>query len=608
MALGGSIPLAFDDKGKYYTPMDVKSPFYTPRVLKCPSCLTEVVPRVNGKIRIPHFAHKSFHQCQGGEGIIHKSAKEMVASRIHDYTFVNTCGSCGAIKKHIFQNVTCKVEMIMGKFIIDVGVMKPSGDKYGAIEIHHTHPIGEKKGSYLSKMLNDRVFEIEAHDVLEGKTILYSKLKCSLCNPYKGTILYKTRYTSNISRMNAIMEDSRDRELFVRQKFKPCDKSMLLGTAGSGKTTLIQQMIKNNRDKKFLFTCFNKSLKDEITERFWGEELTNVTVFTFDSIWRKMYATYIRGGDFRPDWSFEYKEELDEYLNGYSDINSFKPQVSKWIKEVLKDETWWTFKRMQRDIYDSNGTFIKTFISRYDVLICDEAQDMQPMTFRIIDEMFNKYVHVVYAGDPCQQLYAFTGAIDSMTRIVPDQIFTLHKTFRFGEDACRFLNNSGVNRYFTFSGVNDKTTPVIRYSEFSDHKKVSYTFIFRSVCCMIQQAEEIALGGTRVSLDFDKRIDEIKREKKLMDVYKRQGREIYLDNKTQVWIETLTDSKIEQLKELFSSVKPVDDEIYVEFSTVHKYKGMEAEIVRVFDDVFEDDDLNIINVAISRAKGLLVIP
>lgn len=609
MTLGNSIPLAVDGDGKYFTPNDIKSPYYTPRVLKCPSCMTEVIPRVNGTIRVAHFAHKSSHQCRGGEGMIHKAAKETIASNIQDYTFVNTCNVCNDVKNHVFQNNTCRVEMIMGKFFIDVGIMDSSGDKCGAVEIYDTHAIGDLKSSYLTKKLNDRVFEVRARDVLSGGLTLHSNLKCSRCNPYKGSVEDKKIYMSKISSMNAIMDDTRDRHRFVKQIFKPGNTSVLLGTAGSGKTTLIQDTIKNNPDKKFLFTCFNKSLRDETRERFWREEITNVDVLTFDAIWYRMYHTHIRGGELRPGWAFEYLDELNEYLDGYSAIDSFCPEVSKWIKRTLKDEKWWTFKRMTKDIYDSNGSFIQDMISKYDVLICDEAQDMQPMTSRIIDEMFNKYVHVVYSGDPCQQLYAFTGAIDSMRHIVPDQTFTLHKTFRFGVDACKLLNESGVNQYTTFPGVPEKTTPVVRYSQFSRHTGGSYTFLFRSVCCMVQEAEKIAKGGSLVSLDFEKRIGDIKKEKKQMELYKKQGREIYIDNATQAWIETLDDAKIDQLKDLFSRMKPVKDgDSHVEFSTVHKYKGLEADIVRVFDDVLIDDDLNIINVAISRARKLLILP
>lgn len=610
MTVGEAIPLAVDNNGKYFTPNDIKSPYYTPRQLKCPSCLTDVIPRVNGRIRVAHFAHKSSQECHGGggEGIIHKMAKEMIASCIHDYTFINTCVLCEEVNNHVFENVTCTVEMIMGKFVIDVGIMDASGEKHGAIEIRDTHAIGDFKNGFLCKKLEDRVFEVDAHKVLKGELVLHSRLQCSRCNPYKGSVEEKKKYTSKISNSSAVMEDARDRVLFVKQEFAPGKKSVLSGTAGSGKTTLIKEMIKNNPDKRFLFTCFNKSLQLETIDRFRTEGVTNVDVSTFDSIWYKMYHKHIRTGRLKPDWGFKYLDELNKYLDGYSEIDSFDREVSKWMRKILDDDTWWTFKRMTRDIYDSNGPFIQDMISEYDVLICDEAQDMQPMTSRIISEMFNKYTHVVYAGDPCQQLYAFTGAIDSMSNIIPDNVFTLHKTFRFGADACRLLNESGVNYYTTFPGLSDNTTPVVRYSQFSLYNKESYTYLFRSVCCMVKDAECLSRSGTRVSLDFEKRIGEIKKEKKQMELYKKQGKKIYIDNKTQAWIEKLDNANIDQLRDLFSKMIPVEGETYIEFSTVHKYKGMESDVVRVAEDVIIDPDLNIINVAISRARNLLVLP
>lgn len=609
MVVGESVPLAVDDHGKYFTPNDIKSPYYTPRPLKCPSCLTGVIPRVSGKIRVAHFAHVSSLKCQGGEGMVHKAAKEMIASSIQKYTFVNTCGSCDGVKRQVFENVECSVETIMGNYIVDVGITDSSGEKYGAIEIHNTHSIGDLKNSYLSRKLSDRVFEVEARSVLNGDLEMHSKLKCSGCNPYKYSVKESKLHVPKTTNVNAIMEDARDRQLFVQRDLIPGKNSVLVGTAGSGKTTLIQDMIKNNPDKDFLFTCFNKSLQEEVRERFYGEGITNVDVSTFDSIWWKIYHNHIRGGELKPEWSFRHLGELNAYLDGSKDIHEFDSEISKWIKEVIKDETWWTFKRMARDIYDSNGAFVQNMISKYDVLICDEAQDMQPMTFRIVDEKFNKHVHIVYAGDPCQQLYAFTGAIDVMKYVTPDETFTLHKTFRFGNDVCKLLNESGANMYTTFPGVHDKNTPTVRYSQFETHKLRSYIYLFRSVCNMVEQAEKEAKRGRLVSLDFEKRIRDLMREKKQMEFYKRKGSDVYVTNKTQTWLEKLDIGKIRELRDLFSRMKPIDtDDIHIEFSTVHKFKGREGEVVRISDDVIASEDMNIVNVAISRATKLLVLP
>ncbi len=56
-------------------------------------------------------------------------------------------------------------------------------------------------------------------------------------------------------------------------------------------------------------------------------------------------------------------------------------------------------------------------------------------------------------------------------------------------------------------------------------------------------------------------------------------------------------------------MKPIDtDDIHIEFSTVHKFKGREGEVVRISDDVIASEDMNIVNVAISRATKLLVLP
>ena len=609
------IPIAVDENGSYFTPSNVKSLSYTKRTLYCPCCGMELIPKVNGDIRAPHFSHKYTGVCTGGEGSTHKNAKNMIASNIKEYIFINKCKKCNSEKRQQFMEDynKCIVEMINGDFIVDIGILDSFGEIYAAIEVHNTNSISPYKSSYLSKKFNDLVFEVEAEDVLSGKLTLHSRLECSHCNPFKKKQKVFKMENRPISVSDATIEDEEDRRLFTGNTFISGETTKLSGTAGSGKTTLIHETMRKNPNKNFLFMCYNKSLQKELEYRF--EDMENVDVYTFDSIWHYIYHKKMgkrSESSFKEDWLFKYIQYLNQYLDGKCELHEFSPEKKEWIEVCLLDKTWWNFKRMSREIYDSgkmninlNFNFMKDFLHKYDVIICDESQDMQPMTFKIIDEIMNKYVHVVYAGDPCQQLYQFNGAIDAMSLVKTNKEYVLHKTFRFGQDTCNTLNHSKVNKYTTFPGVSHTNTPIVRYSQFSEYKSMTYTFLFRKVSSMIMEAESLAKENIHVSIDFEKRLKDLRKQKEQMMLSKELGEKVYANKD---WLMNISEDRLNEMNNLFTKMKPVDGKIFVELSTVHKYKGLEANIVRIHSDIFDEKDLNIRNVAITRAKKLLVLP
>ena len=94
--------IAVDDNGVYHTPISFKK-LDTPVDIKCPSCLNELIPRVNGKQNAPHFAHKSNHACNG-ETSYHRIAKEMIKQNLNLITFKNKCQICNCTRTKKFND------------------------------------------------------------------------------------------------------------------------------------------------------------------------------------------------------------------------------------------------------------------------------------------------------------------------------------------------------------------------------------------------------------------------------------------------------------------------------------------------------------------------
>ena len=292
------IPVSINDDDCYVTIRDVLSDDYKKCKLRCPICMSEVISKVNGSKRIPHFAHKSLTTCSGGgESSKHRLAKNMIASNIENYTFTNKCRKCYTVSEYFtFNNAITCIEMSIGSFIVDIGI---KGSTPGVIEVHYTNPISKSKNQYLVSVYNDRVFEVCADDVLNGKTNLSSNITCSRCFGFDNM---ECNNDVNMDDISGDVED-KTRSSFLSQTLARGSCSKLLGTAGSGKTTLIESLIKKNNTKRFVYLCFNKDLQVEIKNRFDESCNGNVDVFTFDAIWYRLSKLFFCKASFAPSWS-----------------------------------------------------------------------------------------------------------------------------------------------------------------------------------------------------------------------------------------------------------------------------------------------------------------
>ena len=603
------ISLAVCGDEKYYTPSDVKNAQEVPKLF-CPECLEEIIPKVNGLIRSPHFSHKSGSACSGGggESYYHRFAKQKVSDNISAYTFTNTC-ICGDISHGRFDDDhTTQLEQVIRPFYVDVGVSK-LGTLVGVIEILHTSAMNSYKISTLYEK-TDYLFEVSAKSIIEEENYdLQSSISCKKCSTPKREEVhsYDISDTSQV-----LLEDADTRDRFCDIKFSQGSRIILKGTAGSGKTTLLVKLCNRNNTKKKMYMCFNNALCIEMTDKF--AHCPNISVINFDSLWYDIFNMNlfkIKNLNAKIyDWQLKYIEEINNVLDGHISINDIQDTVIReYVDSKLKDLSWWNFKRLAKDIYDKCKIEIQDRFRDIDVVIVDEAQDMQPTTSKIIMEIINEVTCVIYAGDPDQQLYTFSGAINVMGKIVTDDvnIYTLHRTFRFGNSVCNFVNSSNVNQYTTVPGEDVSNTAIIRGYEFMRwDKNVPYTYIFRSVASMVKTAEAMAKNNRTIDIDFEKRIKQLRSEKTLMKEAVENNQEITLSNSTKTWLSNLGYDEISKLSILFKESQETNGHI-VTFATVHAMKGKQDMITRIHQEVIAEKDTNIVNVALTRSSRLLVI-
>jgi hypothetical protein len=142
----------------------------------CPCCSKPFIFR-KGKIKRPHFAHKSDSNCSS-ESIFHKTAKLLIQKSILDFlhnggerpSFFRKCSDCfsnGHRQRFndIFDDVLLEFRLPSG-FILDVALMS-KGRCLAGIEVFYTHKVDDYKSHYLEVPF----IEVKASSIISNPLI-----------------------------------------------------------------------------------------------------------------------------------------------------------------------------------------------------------------------------------------------------------------------------------------------------------------------------------------------------------------------------------------------------------------------------------------------------
>jgi superfamily I DNA/RNA helicase len=233
--------------------------------------------------------------------------------------------------------------------------------------------------------------------------------------------------------------------------------------AGTGKTTTLHMLAREHADKKILYLVFNRKAREAAGNRF----PENVTVKTIHSLaWGCVGREFEKIGDFGPKDLLPYfralgnGQELSKighdflvfFLNSPFErieegVGEFEELLPEQVKELFRHHlpriieyirnlaTQWNrqARPCPHDFYlkmfHKSGKFDRA-LSRYDVVLVDEAQDLSGV---MIDALQKCAGRVVLVGDSHQQIYGFRYAADAMRHLDCDEDYELTLSFRFGQ-------------------------------------------------------------------------------------------------------------------------------------------------------------------------------
>lgn len=461
--------------------------------------------------------------------------------------------------------------------------------------------------------------------------------------------------------------------------------------AGSGKTTTLLEYARTRpRNSRILYLAFNRSVRTEAVKKFSGLGLKNVQVETAHSLAYKSvvfrngykvrnqgYNTFeiakILGLQGRGEKHIEFvvANHISKFISyfcnsdqqkikdlNYLDIISdpqAKTFVRRFYKIIEKQTRRFLAKMDKNEIEITHDFYLKKFqlsapVLSWDYILFDEAQDASGA---MLDIVLRQKATTVIVGDTHQQIYGWRYAVNSLEK-VNFPTFHLTNSFRFGPEiaalAVRILqwkNHLNIPSHTTIRGKG------------TSKKKTTEAVIGRTNLGLLMKAIHFLKNDKRnVRIHFEGNINSY--------TYAADGASLYdvlhLYNYKNEYIRssllkamtsfTELEEYVEKTEDmelalLIKIVKEYDNEIpeiirslrekHVEdkekadliFSTVHRCKGMEYDIVHLVDDFIEEkklealrmdikqgkanaahliEEINLLYVAVTRTRNILHIP
>jgi len=427
------------------------------------------------------------------------------------------------------------------------------------------------------------------------------------------------------------------REYIYKHKFNKNDIIAIKSVAGSGKTTTLLELSKIHKNKKILYIAFNKSLIDEIKDKIVKKDIKNLYPFTFDALSRLIFINNMKKNNMDDDDDFDYdtlnifdlKPQTLPYIidwfsnkpyrikNYYiSNFRKFCNQTKyKCIKEYctkvlggeknLLTKMWEKVLSYELITFESIRKMVeinhmcKDYIDKnYNMIFIDESQDFDNTMLKILLE--DTVIPKIFVGDPKQAIYEWKGSINAFDKLPTSSlILEFYSTFRVGNPACDQIS-AKFNDCWMISKSSNMT--VLEYNTIPDDK---YVYLFRSWKNLLKTAQNIKNIWI---YNYDSQIEYIKKLHSRLQISKLDEDE--LNEFSDDLPKFLLKMSFEELDKLLNKIKIniVNKEVCnVEFYTIHSYKGLENDIIRIYNDIDIRNEQNLYYVALTRGIKKIIL-
>jgi hypothetical protein len=426
--------------------------------------------------------------------------------------------------------------------------------------------------------------------------------------------------------------DNIHREYIATHKFRENEIIAIKSVAGSGKTTTLLNLAKIHNNKRILYLAFNKSLISEITIKIKEKNIMNLFPLTFDKLLYTLYSNIKNKTpvmvDLNPQiikdyipWfkgkPFELRKRYVDLYFGFcknekyhtpedycrNNLNKFNINTEISFLNTLWNKTLnhqlITFEGL-RKLSVIQHWFKNNIDKQYDMVVIDETQDFDIMMLHML--VSDTTIPKVFVGDPKQSIYKWRGCINGFNYLPKTSlILEFYSTFRIGDPACELIRQKFEDCWMISKSKNN--TILSNHNEIIQEEK--YTYLFRSWRELLTKAQKLKKIWIH---NYD---DQFQKMRKFHTILSSFGGNIDNEEFSDDLPKFLKSLTREQLESLISSIEiniVNKNEAEVKLYTIHAYKGLEDDNIRVANDIDDDDREyeSLYYVALTRGKKKIV--
>ena len=440
--------------------------------------------------------------------------------------------------------------------------------------------------------------------------------------------LEKVRIIYARCKKSMFLLDGIHRRYVNRHQFQPNEIMAIKSVAGSGKTTTLLDLAKIHNTKKILYLAFNKALITDISSKIYKQKITNLFPSTFHSL---AYNAYISNKNRQPDitelrpqsihhlipWfkgkPFEIRKHyVDLYTKfcrqpKYSTPQEFiemtvgkdKPLLnSLWTKTLLNQ--FLTFDSLIK--LSLVNKWLKPYIDNtYDMIMIDETQDFDIMMLNML--LNDTTIPKIFVGDPMQSIYEWRGCINAFNYLPnTSTVIEFYSTFRIGDPACEIIRKKFDDCWMISKSTNETKLS----SDLSLIKDVKYTYLFRTWKHLFKTAQN--MKSIWIS-NYEGQVEKMRRLHSVLKTFGGSVNDEEFSDDLPLFLKSITKEDLELLISDIEENITLKEKAMYKFYTIHSYKGLEDDNVRIASDIEDmagDKDKNLYYVALTRGMKNIV--
>ena len=448
----------------------------------------------------------------------------------------------------------------------------------------------------------------------------YRELEPQSSNLQKITIAY-ARCEASMMYLDTVHRDYINKHTFEKNTV-----TAIQSVAGSGKTTTLLNLAKIHSTKRILYIAFNKSLITEIKDKVRATGIKNMFPYTFDSLLYHTYSFHMKKDpnilqlrpqtmvDFLP-WlqgkPYNVKKDIIRKFNNFCNCADFLDMQDYCIqvlgkKRPLMEQLWAKAKAGEFHTFESlrklaliDHWFDPYIDKTYDMIMIDETQDFDMSMLQML--LKDTTIPKLFVGDPKQSIYEFRGCINAFHYMPSDALkIEFYSTFRIGNPACQIIRKQFSNCWMISKST--RTTVLEPFSKWTPESSDIYTYLFRGWKGLLTTASKMKDVWIN---SYEKKVEEIRSlHKKLAYTFSLEDE---FEDDLPKFLKSISSYELDSLFQSIENNIVDKDKAKVKMYTVHSYKGLEDEIVRLAEDIDREEE-TIYYVALTRGYTRTLTP